>query len=129
MAATWTSLGSRSVSSVQLLTEAAPSGADGVSLADVLSVVPIVHAEAGQTLSGGGSLLGYIKANGLWVRAPHSDLLLDSVVGLTHAALPTLNVTSPRDRFAIIASGVTVSGGTTITIELFCVSRSGLELL
>jgi hypothetical protein len=129
MAASWTSLAGRSVSSVQLLTEAAPTGLDGIPLADVLSVVPIIHAEAGQTISGGGSLLGYVKANGLWVRAPHSDLLLDTVVGLTHAALPTLNVTSPRDRFALIANGVTVSGGTTVTLELFCVSRSGLEIL
>lgn len=116
------------MTSTQALTEAAPTLNDGVLLEGVAAVVPTIHAPGGQTFTGAGKLLGYVKRNGSWVRAPRSDVALDSVAGLQDADLDAIRVFSPRDRFALIASAVGLSGGTQITLELYCVNRSGSEV-
>lgn len=124
MAATWTSTGARSVKSTQALSEAAPvAAADGLALDDVGAVQPILHAPAGQTITG-GTLLGYIYTGSAWVRAPRADYDLSAVVGLQDSALPSTIVDAPRGRFALIASGITLSGaGTTVTIDFLCISH------
>lgn len=132
MAATWDVISPafpRSRRSVQALTEAAPASAsDGIDLSGLASVVVVVHAPVGQTFTSAGSLLGYVFSNGVWV--PHTEANIDFsyVTGLQDGALgPALPVKSPRDRFALIASGVGLSGaGTQITLELMCVLRAGL---
>src|SRR4051812_18999569 len=128
MAATWVPLGARSRRSVQALTEAAPASAtDGVPLDDVASIKVVVHAPAGQTFTAAGSLLGYVYSNSVWVRDSNADIDLSYANGLQDGGLgPALPVTSRRDRFALIASAVGLSGaGTQITIELMCVTTKG----
>jgi hypothetical protein len=130
MAAAWTPKGTRSMQAVEALTEVAPvSTNEGVDLQDVWSIAPIVHAPAGQTFTGAGSLLGYvyISSTSMWVRFPRADYDLSELAGLQDAALPTFEVKSPRGRFALIANGVVLSGaGAEITIEFLCVTRQGL---
>ena|ERR1700686_4477323 len=128
MAAAWTSTGARSVSSTQALSEAAPAAStDGLSLSDVGSVLPILHAPVGQTITG-GTLLAYLYTGSAWVRAPRADYDLSAVIGLQDSALPSTVVDAPRGRFALIASGITLSGaGATITLDFLC-TASGLLL-
>lgn len=128
MAATWVVLGSRSRRSVQLLTEAAPaSAADGVPLDDVASIKVVVHAPVGQTFTATGSLLGYVYSNGVWVRDSNADIDFSYASGLQDGGLgPALPVSSRRDRFALIASAVGLSGaGTQITLEMMAVTTKG----
>lgn len=126
MAATWSFAPSRSTTATEALTEAAPAlAADGVNLEGVSAVVPIVHAPVGQTFTGAGRLLGYVyhPSTG-WVRFPRGDYDLAEVSALQDAALPSFEVNAPRGRFALIASGVGLSGaGTQITIDFLCVVR------
>lgn len=128
MAAVWTTLGDRSKRSVQLLTESAPAPGDpGVWLSDVGSILPVVRLEGAATFLGTGTLLGYLYVAALarWVRAPRTDLDLSDVAGLHEVALPALPVTSPRDLFIFVASGVGASGGTTVTIDYLCSTIKG----
>jgi len=133
MAAAWTSAGRRSVQAVEALTEAAPAlPGDGIDLADVSAIVPILHAPVGQTFTGIGSLLAYVYSatTATWVRFPRGDIDLSDAAGLQDAALPSFDVKSPRGRFALIANGVTLSGaGATIIIEFLCVTRQGMGTL
>jgi hypothetical protein len=131
MAATWTPIAGylRSVQSVQALTETAPSGNDGISLFDVASVVPVLHAPNGQTFTGAGTLLGYVKtALGAWVRQASADLDVSELSGLQDGTLRAVTIASPRERLAYIASGIGLSGGTQITMELFAISPQGRDL-
>lgn len=121
---TWLQLGPRSMRATQTLTDSAPASvAEGVSLEAVASVLAILHAPAGQTFTGVGTLLGYVYAplaNGgaAWLRAPRADFDLSDVAGLGDATLPAFPVASPTGRFALVPSGITLSGaGTTITTD------------
>jgi hypothetical protein len=78
MAASWDVLrrGSPSIRSAQALTEAAPTLAtDGIALAGLSALVPVLHAPQGQTFIGGGFLRGWYWADQLrlWVRCPRID--------------------------------------------------------
>lgn len=131
MAATWTSLGVFSVRSVQALTESAPTlASEGVSLNAITSIVPVVRAPEGQTITS-GTVLGYYRADygEDWVRAPHADRDLTDVAGLASAALPAIPVISHHGRFALIANAVVLSGGAALTIDFECSGRNGGEPL
>jgi len=125
VAATWTVLTNytRSVQSVQALTEAAPTlNTDGILLTAVQSIIPVLTAPASNTFTGSGSMLGYYWSDALarWVRAPRSDDTMSDLTGLAEGVLPALPVISGNGRFAWIASGIGVSGGTSITLTLIC---------
>jgi hypothetical protein len=126
MAAAWTQTGARSAQAVEALTETEPAlSTDGVSLADVASVIPVLHAPVGQTFTGVGSLLGYKWTGSTWVRAPRLDYDLSEIAGLQDGELRPMPVDAPRGRLALIASGVTLSGaGATVTLELLCTVRT-----
>jgi hypothetical protein len=94
-------------------------------LADLGTVVVIASAPNGQTFDGSGTLLGYVFSNSVWVRAPNSDLSMTDGTGLASVQLPSLPVVSPRDRFALIPSGVGLSGGAVVTLDFRCTSRLG----
>jgi hypothetical protein len=108
-----------------LLTETAPAGTDGVKMHSIESIVPAITAEAGQTFTGTGTLLGYVYVTALaaWVRAPHSDFDLSDYAGLAQATLPALPVESATGLFQLVPSGVGVSGGTTLTVDYVCTWR------
>ncbi len=132
MTISWTKLGTRSAQGVTTaLTEAAPSGntGDGVDLSGVDSVCVSVDAPAGQTLSGGGSLLAYrySYALGGWKRAPEFDLDLSDATGLSLSAMTFAprEVRHKSGRVAWIPSSVTVSGGTALTITIEAAYGSG----
>jgi hypothetical protein len=121
--ATWTSSGSRSVTSVQSTTEAtAPTANEGVNLDAVSGFNIYVEADEGQTLTGSGDLLGYLKSGirGRWARG---DAQLDLAIpaeanGHRTYVFSGFTVPSPRGRLAHLCDGVGVSGGgVTITYE------------
>lgn len=130
MATTWEKYrgSDRSRTATQGTSESAPSsGSDGIALESVLSIVPVLHAPAGETFTGVGQLLGYVLPHGAerWVRAPGADRDMTDLAGLDEAALVSINVLSPLGRFAFVADSVGLSGGTTFTIDYVCVSRGG----
>lgn len=130
MAATWTGRGelglahaNRSRRSVQALTEAAPTGpTEGVNLADVATIVPIVRPPVGETITSGW-LRGWFWPDsiGSWVRSPHVDRDLTDLSGVTGGgSLPAIQVLSASGRFALIADSVVLSGGSSITVDFEC---------
>jgi hypothetical protein len=123
---TWTNPGGSSpgrttLQSVQSTTESAPTGAsEGAGLEGVGTVQVVAQAPSGQTFDGTGSLLGYVLPpdSTVWVRAPRCDLEMDDANGLAAVSLPSLEVASPAGRFALVCSGVGLSGGTEVTLTL-----------
>lgn len=121
---TWTAIGPRSWRAVQTLTDSAPSTtAEGVALDGVGAVVALVHAPAGQTFAGAGTWLGYIYSplavgGAAWLRSPRHDQDCSDLTGLADATLAAFPVSSPTGRFALVPSGITLSGaGTTVTTD------------
>lgn len=128
--ATWAGLAakSRSVHSVQATTEPDPTdGTDGVSLASVAFVVPILRAPAGKTFDGTGTVEAFVwvDALGRWVRAPRADEDLADLAGLGEGALPPLPISSPIGRLALVFKGVGLSGAGSPEIDLVCTNRLG----
>lgn len=122
MSITWTKLGTRSVQGVtSALTESAPSGdaGAGVDLNGVDSVRVTVVAPSGQTFSGGGSILLYRRSPYLRTFDPveGGDLDMSGADGATITFLP-IPVLHKSGQLVAIPSGVTVSGGTSLTILL-----------
>ena len=120
MAATWASIGPRSVSSIQATTEAAPSVAtDGMLLEAVAAVTVWLEADAGQTISADvGQVDVYQHDIGAWGAAPALVLQVPpGSSGHRRVQLGTVRIDNPRGRLACIANGVSVSsGGVTVYI-------------
>lgn len=130
MAASWVVISGlqHSLVSQQAPTEAPPTlNTDGLLLADVASIVPVLTAPPGETFTGSGTLQGYIFSDsiGLWLRAPRSDDTLADMAGLAQGALPAIQITSGNGRFAWICNGVGLSGGAIVTLTLICASLRG----
>lgn len=94
---------------------------DGQPLNGLYAVTPVVSAESGVALSGGGSLLAYLYDTYLlrWVRAPMADIADLSSLSTRDGALGAFVVGTPRNgRIKWVPSGVTFasgSGGVTVT--------------
>jgi hypothetical protein len=130
MTATWTPLqtNSRSLQSVQALSEAAPTLAtEGIDLTGLGAIVPVLYAPNGQTFTGAGTLLGYYYNTllGQWVRLPRLDDDMADATGLAVVAFPSIPVLQSGGRFALICSAVGVSGGTAVTLQFIVSERLG----
>lgn len=113
----------------QILTRAAPTlVTEGLSLRDVAGFRVTVCAEATRTLSGAGTLLAYVWDNALaaWVRNKPLDLALASVeTGVRCAAFPDFETTVASGRVLYATSAVTVSAGTTATVQIKAWTKRG----
>lgn len=112
----------------QALTRAAPTlASEGMSLLDatgapVRGYFVAVCAAVGQTLSGGGALRAWVYDvdEGVWMRNPDQDL----VIGTTVAGQRCRAWDDKRTGYLLgrrvhyAADGVTVSGGTTVTVRI-----------
>lgn len=109
------------MSESMLLTASAPSGAtDGQPLKDLKAITVVVEAESTRTLSGAGTLLCYILDPSVhateWTPLPAMNLTV-SGSGNRRMSFPAVDVVGPRNgRVKWVASGVTVSAGTTVTV-------------
>lgn len=116
----------RYLSDVQALTRAAPTlDTEGMSLTSsngypIRAFLIAVCAEEGQTLSGAGSLRAWVYHPRLarWMR----NAELDKAVTLTGEDCQTYSDFTPLylgdgRRLLYAADGVTVSGGTTVTVH------------
>jgi hypothetical protein len=130
VAATWTSLGVRSVRSQQAATEAGPaptdaSGGIGLSLTEVAGITFWLDAGEGQTISADvGQVDVYQHDGGLWGDAPL--LVLPVPPGSAtrrRVQLGTVRVENPRGRLAPIANGLSVSGSSVTIDALVTVHR------
>jgi hypothetical protein len=127
MAATYVNTPYESVS-LQALTEAAPTTvADGFSVSPAVGYYLVLASVGATTLSGAGTLLAYVWDSfiGAWARAPDLDWAVPSgVSGFKYAASPVYQNAAPRKgQIAYIASGVTVSGGTTCNVYILSFPR------
>lgn len=131
--ATWSKLDSvgRSVTAQMALTESAPvDQTEGIAL-DVEVIVPILHAPVGQTFTGGsssGTLVAYFyhKTTG-WVRVPRLDDDLTDCTGLSIVRFQPIVLYTHDGQFALMPSGVLVSGGTVIQLDLIATLRASLR--
>ena len=121
MAISWTQNGT-TFSSVQNLTGSAPTvQGDGIPLKGLTKLFVVLQANSSQTLSGAGSLQCYVYDGatggvGGWARYKPGDCAVSSS-GVQSEAYPTFYVDAPRNDYACwVPSGVTVSGGTTVTV-------------
>lgn len=110
----------RKWSESQALTRAAPTlTTEGLDLSDIAGFRVTVCAASGQTLAGAGALQAYVYDNdlALWTRNPSLDITISTAGArcLTFADIQTV-VATGRGLFA--ATGVTVSGGTTVTVQM-----------
>lgn len=113
----------------QLLTRAAPSDAIhclsaspvGLDLRDVRGYRVIVVAESGQTLSGGGTLRAYLYDffEAAWVPNEQLDIsMADGKAGVRRNVFADIATMVRAGCVMYAADGVTVSGGTTVTIRM-----------
>ena len=123
--------GSQSVAQeAQSTTRSAPALADftttsgssigkSLDLANLLGFRVMVCAESGQTLSGAGNLRAYLLdlRDGLVKRNPSIDLAV-TASSVRCQVFPDQEVLIPYDLVMYAADGVTVSGGTTVTVQL-----------
>lgn len=126
-------LGGRYASESQALTRAAPAPAEFTTTAS-LGVDGLVGfrisvcAEATRTLSGAGTLQAYLldEHTGLVQRNNDLDLSVDAS-GVRCQAFPDFGVHGSRAEGRVIfaANGVTVSGGSTVTVRYTGYSSKG----
>jgi hypothetical protein len=110
--------------SANVCSRSAPtSSAEGLSLYYVNAYRLTVCAASSQTLGGAGTMLAYFcdATNSVCMRAPDLDQSV-SVSGSQCQSFPDFWVPAvnfaTRDSVVFAASGVTVSGGATITVRL-----------
>lgn len=126
MAAVWSKLGSVSVDSVQALSEAAPvSILDGMDLAGAGTCLPLVIANNGQTLTGGGWLRCYYYSRQLGIWMPHQrlDQELVDVGGAQYGPLEPFPIIHNDGKLAFIADSIGVTGGTTVRVVMLATDR------
>jgi hypothetical protein len=135
--ATWSLISgrSRSMHSVQALTEGAPAVGDGVditlkNLGGVGTVIPVLRAPAGETFTGAGMIRAwlYVPVLGRWVRAPRADDDLSDATGLGEAALTAVKIAWTAGRFALTFDGAVVSAGAAPELDMVCVAHGGDEI-
>lgn len=105
----------------QALTRAAPttSSTDGIALKNVTSWRLVVCAASGQALTGGDVTIWVQTQDGLWADTPRLTALL--VVTSTSQRCQSLGefpVGVNWGRLLPASHGITVSGGTTVTMKL-----------
>jgi hypothetical protein len=128
MAAVWSRLGasSRSVQSVQALTEAAPvAESDGFDLTGIGSILPVLKAPNGETLTGSGFLRSYYYSRqlSLWLPVPLLDEELTDYAGKLYVTLQSVPIVHPDGKLALIADGVGVTGGAQVTVYILSTDR------
>lgn len=120
MAATWTLLGSFSVTSTQAATEAAPTlSTDGLSIDGVMALTVWLDAGSGQTISNDvGQCDIYIYDNAVWGIAPAIVLQVPpGSTGKRRVQLGSVSIENRRGRLAPICNGVVVSGA-NVTVDV-----------
>lgn len=103
---------------VQALTRAVPTLAtEGQALKNFQALTIQAVAANGQTLSAGTlNAWFYDPVVAVWARVPALDLVI-ATSGVQSVAWPALPVIGPRNaRYLWATSGLTVSGGTTVTV-------------
>lgn len=112
-----------SFSEVQSLTRSAPSAAaEGMSLTGVSGYRVSVCASAGNTLSGAGAvdIYGYNPVTGLWGINPALRTTVTATIRCQ--TLPDFDAATLGRmagwRVLPAANGITVSGGTTVTVSI-----------
>ena len=103
----------------QILTRAAPTlSTEGQLVEDFSALTLCVQAEIGQTLTSGSMACWmYDKTLAVWLRMPAMDQTI-STAGFRNYAFASAWVIAPRyARILFAASGVVVSGGTTVTVS------------
>lgn len=114
----------------QDLTRAAPttSTADGVSLLGLDAITVVVEANASQTLSGGGTLRGYLYDDylGAWFRCAELDVTSITPSSVRRAAFNfVVSGARATSRVMWAADSVTVSSGTQVRVYLLCARKRG----
>lgn len=124
--ATWAAIvvGKRSVISTQSTNDSAPTlSSEGMSLQSVAGFTVTLEADAGQTLSGAGTLACYTWEDTVagWSRLPDTDITIPaSVASNRRYGKVSFQVQCPRGRVAFITSGVTVSAGNLTLYMVAC---------
>ena len=107
------------VTEAQALSRAAPTlSTEGVSLGSARGLRVTLCAASGQTLSGAGALRAYYSPSGtIWSRNSGLDLAVPGdAAGKACWTFPDVEVLVRTGRVLFAADGVTVSGGTTVTL-------------
>lgn len=112
----------------QALTDTVPTtdAAEGAPLLDADAFTVVVEAESTRTLSGAGSLVGYIydETVAAWVVCPELTQTV-STSGVRRVAYNYVVAGARKGtRVQFAASGITVSAGTTVRVYI-CVSAKG----
>ena len=109
----------------QILTRAAPTlSTEGVRMNEAVSVIFVLDAGSGKTLSGGGALNIWLYdawdgTNFFWTLFPNRTITVPAgCAGQRFCVLDAYTVDGPRyaQRLLAATSGVTVSSGTTATV-------------
>ena len=111
----------------QDLTDTVPTttATEGAPLRDADSFTVVVEANSGQTLSGAGTLVGYIYDTDVaaWVPCPELNATV-ATSGVRRAAYNyVVEGARAGTRVQFAASGVTVSGGTQVRVFLLVSER------
>lgn len=112
-----------SFSESQSLTRAAPAAAtEGMSLTGVSGYRVSVCATAGNTLSGAGfiDIYGYNPVTGLWGIAPQLRVPVTATIRCQNVADFGVDSLGRMSGWRVLpaANGITVSGGTTVTVSV-----------
>jgi len=115
----------------------AAAATDGASLRSASGWDVYVSADAGQTLSGAGSLLAYWFSNttSLWYRAPEFDIAIPAAAATNRGYYPLagspgkgIPVIVQSGRIGYTPSGVTISsGGVTVFIDVYAAYVIGVD--
>jgi len=106
----------------QALTDTVPStdSAEGAPLQDADAFTVVIEAEATRTLSGAGSLVGYIydESVAAWVQCPELTQTV-TTSGVRRAAYNyTVAGAARGTRVQFATSSITVSAGTTVRVYI-----------
>jgi hypothetical protein len=120
MAATWAPIPgcSRSVTSTQAKTEAAPTAStDGQDLTSIAALTFWLDAGEGQTITADAGQVDIYLRDGEWGLSPGNKIQIPTgSAGQRRVQLATVLIDNPRGRLAVIANGIMASGA-TVTLE------------